>query len=145
MLQQMLQRLYKLLPTPLQHTSIDPQYLKMKGWLASNLIFLIMANLASTQTAEKSTQTQAPSTDATPGSCTLGAIDCVNGQFAQCVDGTFVLTSCPSGTTCTKIPVDGDNVVVTCDYTVSRKERRHAKRHGHGHRHVLVGPGQKGI
>src|SRR5271170_2246586 len=105
----------------------------------------MMANCRSTQSADTSTQTQTPSSDTTSGSCTAGTIDCVNGQFAQFVDGTFVLTSCPSGTTCTKIPVDGDNTVITCDYPQTRKERRSAKRHGHGHRHLLVGPAQKGI
>jgi hypothetical protein len=78
------------------------------------------------------------------GSCTTGDIDCVDGQFAQCVDGTFVLTSCPSGTTCTKIPIDNGNVVITCDYVQSSKPRRKDKRHTHARKHVLVGPAHGG-
>ena len=33
--------------------------------------------------------------------------------------GQFILTRCISGTTCTKIDVGGDNVVVKCDYPSS--------------------------
>jgi Carbohydrate binding domain (family 19) len=73
-------------------------------------------------------------------SCTSGAIDCIGGQFAQCDNEKWVLTSCPSGTTCTKM----DGGVITCDYPTSRKlKRNHARRHGHGHNHVLIGPADR--
>jgi len=78
------------------------------------------------------------------GSCAPGTVDCVNGQFAQCVDGSYVLTSCPSGTTCKKIPTGNNNVVVTCDYVFSPKPRRKMKRHGHGKKHMLVGSHERG-
>jgi len=84
-----------------------------------------------------------PSSSTSSMSCSAGAIDCVNGQFAQCVEGTYILTSCPSGTTCKKIPLDQNDVVVTCDYVFSPK-RRNARRHGHGRKHGFVRPDSRG-
>jgi hypothetical protein len=79
-----------------------------------------------------------PSVTATSPSsgCTIGAIDCIGGQFAQCVDGTYVLTSCAPGTTCTKIPISDTEFVVTCDYiSPPSLLRRDLKRHRRGHKH----------
>ena len=98
-----------------------------------------------TQTVESdATDVAVSSASLSSSSCTFGTVDCLNGQFAQCVDGAYVLTSCPSGTTCKKIPVGDNNVVVTCDYIFSPKPRRKMKRHGHGKKHMLVGPDSRG-
>lgn len=94
-------------------------------------------------TSAASAESDIPSSSTSSMSCPAGAIDCVNGQFAQCVDGSYVLTSCPSGTTCKKIQLDHNDVVVTCDYIFSSK-RRNVRRHGHGRKHVLVGPDSRG-
>ena len=107
----------------------------------------MISNLSSTetQTAAAIGASTTSSVDPSTGSCVSGTIDCVGGQFAQCVDGQLVLTSCGSGTTCSKIDVGGGNVVVTCDFPTSKKlARNHAKRHGLGHRHVLIGPAYRG-
>ena len=84
------------------------------------------------------------SVDLSSESCVSGTFDCVDGQFAQCVKGQFILTSCISGTTCMKIDVGGGNVVVMCDYPSMKLARNHAKRHDHRHRHFLIGPGRRG-
>ena len=135
-------------PTTLQtvtHTTSRPKHgvqtPKNKALNGKYFLSLMLVDWVSTQTADTSTQTQIQSSGANSGSCISGTVDCVNGQFAQCADGTLVLTSCPSGTTCTKIPLDGDNIVVTCDYPHLSKERRNGKRHSH--RHGLVGLGPK--
>jgi hypothetical protein len=101
----------------------------------------IAVTVSATSTA--STESDIPFSSTSSMSCSAGAIDCVNGQFAQCVEGMYVLTSCPSGTTCKKIPLDNNEVVVTCDYIFSPK-RRNVRRHGHGRKHVLVGPDSRG-
>ena len=101
----------------------------------------IAVTITATSTSTPEVDTSSSSTSSL--SCSAGAIDCVNGQFAQCVQGTYVLTSCPSGTTCKKIPLDNNEVVVTCDYIFSPK-RRNVRRHGHGRKHVLVGADQRG-
>lgn len=38
-------------------------------------------------------------------SCTSGQNACVNGQFAQCVNGKFALTACAGGLTCFALPL----------------------------------------
>ncbi|PCH33264.1 hypothetical protein WOLCODRAFT_147366 [Wolfiporia cocos MD-104 SS10] len=48
-------------------------------------------------------------------SCTDGTSACVNGEFAQCVSGNFVLTSCGSGLTCAALPlVNSAGTSITC-------------------------------
>ncbi|KAG6828151.1 hypothetical protein H0H92_009002 [Tricholoma furcatifolium] len=37
--------------------------------------------------------------------CTDGEDACVNGGFAQCVDGAFVITQCAGGTICAALPL----------------------------------------
>lgn len=37
--------------------------------------------------------------------CTDGETSCVNGQFAQCTNGQFVLTPCGPGTQCVALPL----------------------------------------
>ena len=37
--------------------------------------------------------------------CTSGQNACVNGQFAQCVNGQFELTPCAGGLTCVALPL----------------------------------------
>ncbi|KAF8513826.1 hypothetical protein BU17DRAFT_94993 [Hysterangium stoloniferum] len=41
----------------------------------------------------------------TSSSCTAGQNACVNNQFAQCVDGKFVLTGCAGGLQCVALPL----------------------------------------
>ncbi|KZS99882.1 uncharacterized protein LAESUDRAFT_765126 [Laetiporus sulphureus 93-53] len=48
-------------------------------------------------------------------SCTDGDEACVNGEFAQCVDGAYVLQSCGSSLTCLALPlVNKSGTSVTC-------------------------------
>ncbi|KAJ7630462.1 hypothetical protein FB45DRAFT_1027684 [Roridomyces roridus] len=48
--------------------------------------------------------------------CTEGEDACVNGQFAQCANGKFVLTACGPGTVCAALPlVNSAGTSVTCD------------------------------
>lgn len=52
----------------------------------------------------------------TDSPCTSGDDACVNGQFAQCDGGKFVLTPCPSGTVCAALPlVNKAGTSVSCD------------------------------
>lgn len=37
--------------------------------------------------------------------CTAGENACVNGAFAQCVNGQFVMTPCSGGTVCVALPL----------------------------------------
>jgi hypothetical protein len=55
--------------------------------------------------------------DLTPNSpCNSGDNACVNGEFAQCDGGKFVLTPCPSGTVCAALPlVNKAGTSVSCD------------------------------
>ncbi|KLO20007.1 hypothetical protein SCHPADRAFT_898077 [Schizopora paradoxa] len=47
--------------------------------------------------------------------CTSGENACVNQQFAQCVNGKFVLTSCGSGLICSALPlVNSAGTSITC-------------------------------
>lgn len=49
-------------------------------------------------------------------SCTPGENACVNGAFAQCVDGKFVLAPCAGGLTCVALPlVNSKGTSITCD------------------------------
>lgn len=48
-------------------------------------------------------------------SCTAGENACVNGEFAQCVNGAFVLTSCGTGEVCAALPlVNSEGTSITC-------------------------------
>jgi len=48
--------------------------------------------------------------------CTAGDQACVNGQFAQCVGGKFVLQACAAGTQCAALPlVNKRGTSITCD------------------------------
>ena len=50
-------------------------------------------------------------------SCSAGDVACVNGSFAQCVNGAFVLTPCntAAGLTCAALPlVNSPGTSVTC-------------------------------
>ncbi|OCH91408.1 hypothetical protein OBBRIDRAFT_775268 [Obba rivulosa] len=38
-------------------------------------------------------------------SCNEGDMACINGGFAQCVSGQFVITACGAGTTCAALPL----------------------------------------
>ncbi|KAJ7226024.1 hypothetical protein GGX14DRAFT_423539 [Mycena pura] len=49
-------------------------------------------------------------------SCTAGQDACVTGQFAQCVNGKFVLQPCAGGTVCASLPLDNKpGTSITCD------------------------------
>jgi len=49
-------------------------------------------------------------------SCTTGDIGCIGGNFAQCVDGSFVLEQCAAGTTCMALPlVNKPGTALDCD------------------------------
>ncbi|KAF8516012.1 hypothetical protein BU17DRAFT_51227, partial [Hysterangium stoloniferum] len=51
----------------------------------------------------------------TSSSCTAGQNACVNNQFAQCVDGKFVLTGCAGGLQCAVLPlVNSPGTSITC-------------------------------
>jgi len=101
----------------------------------------------STSTAASAAAAATPATDSSSTSCsTEGAMTCIGGQVAQCVSQQYVLTSCGSGTTCVEIPIDGNETIVTCDYSDAPKskcKRNLNKRHGHGRlhgrNHILVG------
>jgi len=48
--------------------------------------------------------------------CTAGENACVNGAFAQCVNGNFVLAPCAGGLTCVALPlVNSRGTSITCD------------------------------
>jgi len=116
-----------------------------EGNMATVIVEVSAVTIAVTvsATSAASANSDIPSSSTSSMSCSAGAIDCINGQFAQCVEGTYVLTSCPSGTTCKRIPLDQNDVVVTCDYIFSPK-RRNVRRHGHGRKHGFVGPDSRG-
>ncbi|KAI0333498.1 hypothetical protein GY45DRAFT_1296863 [Cubamyces sp. BRFM 1775] len=49
-------------------------------------------------------------------SCTSGEVACVQGAFAQCVNGQFITTPCAGGLTCVALPlVNSPGTSVTCD------------------------------
>jgi len=51
----------------------------------------------------------------TSSACTAGEDACVNGGFAQCVSGKFVLLGCGAGTTCVAAPlVDSAGTSIVC-------------------------------
>lgn len=91
-----------------------------------------------TQTYGATGVSVASSVDLSSGSCVSGTFDCVDGQFGQCVNGKLILTSCISGTACTKTDVGG-NTVVMCSST--NLTERHVKRYDHRYRyrHFLIG------
>jgi len=48
-------------------------------------------------------------------SCTSGTNACVQGQFAQCANGKFAVTSCAAGTQCLSLPlVNSAGTSITC-------------------------------
>jgi len=61
----------------------------------------------------------------TPDSaCTAGENACVQGQFAQCVNGKFVLQPCGTGTVCAALPlVNSAGTSVTCTTAADRDAR----------------------
>ncbi|EIW79293.1 hypothetical protein CONPUDRAFT_83555 [Coniophora puteana RWD-64-598 SS2] len=60
----------------------------------------------------------------TSSSCTEGENACVQGSFAQCVDGNFETSSCGSGLTCAALPlVNSQGTSVTCTTTADAASR----------------------
>ncbi|KAG6835668.1 hypothetical protein H0H93_015927 [Arthromyces matolae] len=56
--------------------------------------------------------------------CTEGEDACVNGGFAQCVGGTFVITQCAGGTICAALPlVNKPGTSITCTTAADRDAR----------------------
>ncbi|EGN95022.1 hypothetical protein SERLA73DRAFT_187302 [Serpula lacrymans var. lacrymans S7.3] len=56
--------------------------------------------------------------------CTEGTNACVNGDFAQCVSGTFVTSSCGSTLTCAALPlVNSAGTSITCTTTSDAQSR----------------------
>ncbi|KAI0633419.1 hypothetical protein C8Q77DRAFT_787039 [Trametes polyzona] len=56
--------------------------------------------------------------------CTPGQSACVSGQFAQCVNGKFVLQPCASGLVCAALPlVNSPGTSITCTTTADRDAR----------------------
>ncbi|KAH9846622.1 hypothetical protein C2E23DRAFT_788911 [Lenzites betulinus] len=56
--------------------------------------------------------------------CTAGENACVNSQFAQCVNGKFVLQSCGSGLVCAALPlVNSAGTSITCTTAADRDAR----------------------
>ncbi|KAG5349666.1 hypothetical protein C0989_002470 [Termitomyces sp. Mn162] len=56
--------------------------------------------------------------------CTDGQEACVNGGFAQCVGGKFVITQCAGGTTCAALPlVNKPGTSITCTTPADRDAR----------------------
>jgi len=48
--------------------------------------------------------------------CTDGDMGCVDGAFAQCVDGEYVTTACQTDTSCFALPLVNDvGVAIACD------------------------------
>ena len=116
-----------------QVARLSPQVARLRSQVAR-----LLSSSSTTQIS--SSTTGGPTT----GLCVSGTIDCVGGQFAQCVNGQYILTSCGSGTTCTKIDIGGGDFVITCAYPTSKKlARNHAKRRGFGRRHALIEPAHK--
>lgn len=57
-------------------------------------------------------------------SCTTGENACVGTDFAQCVNGKFVTTSCGSGETCAALPlVNSAGTSITCTTAADRDAR----------------------
>lgn len=57
-------------------------------------------------------------------SCTAGENACVGVDFAQCVNGKFVTTSCSSGETCAALPlVNSAGTSITCTTAADRDAR----------------------
>ncbi|PFH50520.1 hypothetical protein AMATHDRAFT_144960, partial [Amanita thiersii Skay4041] len=49
-------------------------------------------------------------------SCQAGSMACVNNSFAQCVDGKWALSPCPSGLQCFALPlVNKQGTSLVCD------------------------------
>ncbi|KAJ3872084.1 hypothetical protein F5051DRAFT_339883, partial [Lentinula edodes] len=60
----------------------------------------------------------------TASSCTEGQNACVNGAFAQCVNGSFETTRCAGGTTCAALPlVNSAGTSITCATTADAEDR----------------------
>ncbi|KAI0655981.1 hypothetical protein C8Q70DRAFT_922447 [Cubamyces menziesii] len=56
--------------------------------------------------------------------CTAGENACVNGQFAQCVNGQFVLQPCAGGLICAALPlVNSPGTSITCTTAADRDAR----------------------
>jgi len=57
-------------------------------------------------------------------SCTAGQNACVQGQFAQCVNGKFEMTACAGGLQCVALPlVNSPGTSVTCDTQADAEAR----------------------
>ncbi|KAG6824700.1 hypothetical protein H0H92_006099 [Tricholoma furcatifolium] len=57
-------------------------------------------------------------------SCTDGEDACVNGGFAQCVNGTFAITQCAGSTICAALPlVDKPGTSIACTTAADRDAR----------------------
>lgn len=48
--------------------------------------------------------------------CTEGAVSCYEGKFALCNFNEWVYFECPATTICSAVDLDGENVVVGCNY-----------------------------
>jgi len=60
----------------------------------------------------------------TSSSCTTGQNACVNGGFAQCVAGSFVVTQCAGGEVCAALPlVNSAGTSITCTTTADADSR----------------------
>jgi hypothetical protein len=60
----------------------------------------------------------------TSSPCTSGQDACVNGGFAQCVNGAFVVTQCAGGEVCAALPlVNSPGTSVTCTTTADADSR----------------------
>jgi len=57
-------------------------------------------------------------------SCTSGENACVQGQFATCVNGAFVMTPCAGGLSCVALPlVNSPGTSITCDTAADEAAR----------------------
>ncbi|KAF9077975.1 hypothetical protein BDP27DRAFT_1207573 [Rhodocollybia butyracea] len=60
----------------------------------------------------------------TSSSCSTGQQACVNGGFAQCVGGSFVVDQCGTGLTCAALPlVNSAGTSITCTTTADAEAR----------------------
>ncbi|KAI0356148.1 hypothetical protein OH77DRAFT_236918 [Trametes cingulata] len=74
------------------------------------------------QTALSQNQQFASLTTSSP--CTSGQNACVDNQFAQCVNGRFVLTPCAGGLICAALPlVNSPGTSITCTTAADRDAR----------------------
>lgn len=81
---------------------------------AANEKLSLISNTSSVQSSASATVSAASSSSS--DTCTDGAVSCYDGKFALCNFSEWVYFDCPASTVCSASTVDGESVVVGCNF-----------------------------